>query len=569
MPHAILEDIKIAQKAKVLPIEKIARKLGIRSKYLECYGQYKAKVSLDILKRLKSRKSGKYVFVTAITPTPFGEGKTVTTLGLSMALNKLNKKATACIRQPSLGPVFGIKGGASGGGYAQVLPMEDVNLHLTGDFHAASIAHNLCAAYLDNSIFKGNPLDIDVNNINWKRVVDVNDRFLRHINIGMGGKSDGAPRKSGFDITAASELMAILALAQDFNDLRSRVGKIVVAYDKNQRPITTEDIKVAGAMAVLLKDAIKPNLLQTIEKTPCFIHSGPFANIAHGNSSIIADKIAIKLSDYVVTEGGFGADVGAEKFFDIKCRISRLKPDVCVLVCSVRALKVHSGDFEAKSGRPLDNLILRENVSAVERGCSNLDKQIENIKCFGVPTVVCINRFNSDTEKEIQAVKRCALSSGANRVAVSEAWAKGGEGGIELAKAVLDAIKKEKSHFRFLYPLDLSIKEKISRIAKTIYGAKEVSYSEIADNKISMYKKQKFDKLPICMAKTHLSLSHDPKRKGRPRGFKLPVSDLVLSAGAGFIYVLCGDISTMPGLPTVPCGTKVDIDKHGQVVGLF
>lgn len=569
MPHSVPEDIKIAQKAKLLPIETIAKKLGIRHKYLELYGDYKAKVSLDIVKKLKSRKTGKYIFVTAITPTPLGEGKTVTTLGLAMALNKIGKKATACIRQPSLGPVFGIKGGASGGGYAQVVPMEDVNLHLTGDFHAASIAHNLCAAYLDNSIFKGNPLDIDPNTINWRRVVDVNDRFLRHITIGMGSKNDGTPRKTGFDITAASELIAIIALAQSLEDLRSRIGKIVVAYDKKQKPITTEDIKVAGAMTVLLKDAIKPNLLQTLEKTPCFIHSGPFANIAHGNSSIIADKIALKLSDYVVTEGGFGADIGAEKFFNIKCRTSGLKPDVCVLVCSVRALKAHSGDFEVKSGKPLGSNILRENVSAVERGCSNLDKQIENIKCFGVPLVVCINRFNSDTDKEIQAVKKCALSSGADQVSVSNVWGEGGEGGVELAKTVLGVIKNKKSHFRFLYPLDLSIKEKISRISKTIYGAKEISYSDIAEKKIALYKKLKFDNLPICMAKTHLSLSHDPKRKGRPRGFKLPISDLQLSAGAGFIYVLCGDIKTMPGLPTVPCGVKVDIDKQGRVVGLF
>ena len=568
MPQIIPSDIKISQKAKLLPIIKIARKLGIREKYLELYGDFKAKVSLNILKSIKSRNSGKYIFVTAITPTPFGEGKTVITIGLSMALNRINKKACACIRQPSLGPVFGIKGGAAGGGYAQVVPMEDVNLHLTGDFHAASVAHNLCAAYMDNSIFKGNPLDIDTNNINWKRVVDVNDRFLRHINIGMGSKNDGIPRKTGFDITAASELIAILALAQDLQDLRQRIGRIVVAYSKKMKPITAEDIKVAGAMTVLLKDAIKPNLLQTLEKTPCFIHSGPFANIAHGNSSIIADKIALKLSDYVVTEGGFGADIGGEKFFDIKCRISGLKPDVAVLVCSVRALKAHSGDYDITSGKPLNNIILRENVSAVERGCSNMDKQIENIKVFGVPLVVCINKFIHDTEKEIAAVKRRALAAGADAVCLSEVWEKGGEGGIELARTIVNLIREKKSNFRFLYPLELSIKEKISRIAKTIYGANEVAYSEIAEKKISMYKKLKYDKLPICMAKTHLSLSHDPKRKGRPRGFKLPVNDLQLSAGAGFIYVLCGDIKTMPGLPKNPCGTEVDIDKNGQVVGL-
>lgn len=568
MTHAQNGSLKIAQGAKLLPIEKVAKKIGLRDKYIEYYGKYKAKISLDMLKSMSSRKNGKYIFVTAITPTPLGEGKTVTTIGLSMALNKLNKKAAACIRQPSLGPVFGIKGGASGGGHAQVVPMEDVNLHLTGDFHAVSAAHNLCAAYLDNALFRENPLDIDLSNISLRRVVDVNDRFLRNITIGMGTKNDGITRRTGFDITAASEIMAILALAESLQDLRQRIGRMIVAYSKKGKPITAEDIKVAGPMTVLLKEAIKPNLLQTLDGSPCFIHAGPFANIAHGNSSILADRVALRLCDYVVTEGGFGADIGAEKFFNIKCRASKLKPDIVVLVCSIRALKVHSGDFEIK-GKNLDSLIYRENISAVERGASNLDKHIENIKCHGLPVVVCINRFPNDSEKEIQAVKRCALASGADAVAVSEVYQKGGEGGVELAKTVLDVLSKKKPSFRFLYPLDMSIKEKIARIAKTIYGAKEVVYSEEAEKKMREYKKLKITDLPICMAKTQYSLSHDPKRKGRPKNFKFQVMDIFLSAGAGFIYVLCGDIKTMPGLPKVPRGFSIDIDKQGNVTGLY
>ncbi|NQT21852.1 MAG: formate--tetrahydrofolate ligase [Candidatus Omnitrophica bacterium] len=560
---------KIAEKATMVPIKDIARKFGIKSKHIELYGNYKAKVSLDALKGRKSHTKNKYIFVTAITPTPYGEGKTVTTIGLSMAFNKLNKKSIACIRQSSLGPIFGAKGSASGGGYAQVLPMEDVNLHLTGDSHAVTAANNLCAAFLDNMIFRGNPLDVDIANLNWDRVEGVSDRFLRNVTVGMGTKKDGIPTKTSFGITESSELMAILSLSENLGDLRARIGRIVVGYTKKNRPVTTENIKVAGAMAALLKDAIKPNLLQTLEKTPCFIHTGPFGNIAHGNSSIIADKIALGRADYVVTEGGFGADVGAEKFFNIKCRTSGLKPDVCVLVCSIRALKAQSGDYDVTASKPIDSYISRENVSAVERGCSNLDKQIENIKCFGVPVVVCINRFNTDTEKEINAVKRCAISSGADRVAVSEAWSMGGAGAIELAKTVQDAIKNCPSKFRFLYPVDMSIKEKISRIAKTIYGAKEISYSETALKKIALLRKLKFHALPICMGKTHLSLSHDSKRKGRPRGFKLPVNDLHLAAGAGFIYVQCGDIKTMPGLPLNPRGKRIDIDKQGNITGLI
>jgi len=560
---------KIAEKAKLVPIKDIARKFSIKAKHLKQYGPYIAKVSLDTLKGRKSYNKSKYIFVTALTPTPYGEGKTVTTIGLSMALNKINKKAIACLRQSSLGPIFGAKGSASGGGHAQIFPSDDVNLHLTGDSHAVTSAHNLCAAYLDNMIFRGNPLDIHTGTLNWNRVECVSDRFLRHVTVGMGTKKDGIPIKSSFSITEASELMAILALSEDLEDMRSRIGKIVVGYNKKEKPITAENIKVAGAMTVLMKDAIMPNLLQTLEKTPCFIHAGPFGNIAHGSSSIIADKIALKHADYVVTEGGFGADIGAEKFFNIKCRYGGLKPDVCVLVCSIRGLKSHSGDYVVTSDKPMDAFISRENVSAVERGCSNLDKQIENIKCFGVPVIVCINRYAHDTEKEVNAVKRCAISSGADRVSVSEVWSRGSEGGIELARTVLDVIKNCPSKFRFLYPPDMSIREKISRIAKTIYGAKEIAYSESALKKMTLLKKLKFYNLPVCMGKTHLSLSHDSKRKGRPRGFKLPVNDIQLAAGAGFIYVQCGDIKRMPALPANPRGMRIDIDKHGNITGLL
>ena len=568
MPSAKSESLKIAQKTKLLPIEKIALKIGIAKKYLENYGTYKAKIKDEIIKKTKSKKDGKYILVTAITPTPLGEGKTVTTIGLSMAFNKIGKKSIACLREPSLGPTFGIKGVGTGGGHSQVLPYEEINLHFTGDMNAVAAAHNLCSAYLDNSIFRSNPLHIDTDNIIWDRVVDVNDRVLRNIQIGMGSKNDGVPRKSSFSITAASELMSILALSENIQELRKRIGKIIVAYTKDKKPVTTEDLKVAGAMTVLLKEAIKPNIVQTIENTPAFIHTGPFANTAHGSSSIIADKIALKFSEYVVTEGGFGADIGAEKFFNIKCRQSGLKPDAVVIVCSIRALKMHSGDFEIKGGKPLESSLFRENVSAIERGASNLDKQIENLKVYGVPVVVCINKFSTDTEKEIKAVKRCAIASGADDCVVSEVWAKGSQGGVDLARAVINLIKEKKPLFRFLYPIDIQIKDKISRIARSMYGAKEVAFSDQAVEKMKFLKKIKMDKFPICMAKTQFSLSHDPKRKGRPRNFKLPVSDMHISSGAGFIYVICGDIRKMPGLPGNPSGLKMDIDKNGEIVGM-
>ncbi|MDD5449962.1 MAG: formate--tetrahydrofolate ligase [Candidatus Omnitrophica bacterium] len=564
----IPSDPEIAQKAKARPIIEIAKGLGISHEHLELYGNYKAKISLDILNEIDSKKDGKYIDVTAVTPTPLGEGKTMTTIGLGMALNRIGKKAAASIRQPSLGPVFGIKGGATGGGYSQVIPREDINLHLTGDAHAVAAAHNLCAAFLDNSLLKKNKLNIDPMSVTWRRVVGVNDRALRNIEIGLGGKEDGIPRESGFDITEASEVMAILALTTGLSDLRKRLGKIIVAMTKAGRPVTAEDLRVAGAMAVLLKDAVKPNLAQTLENTPCFIHCGPFANIAHGNSSIIADKIAIKLSDYVVTESGFGADCGAEKFMDIKCRVSGLRPNAVVVVCSVRALKMHSGRFNVVAGKPLDRALTRENLDAVSLGSSNLEKQIENVRVFGVPVVVAVNRFSTDTDKEIELIRKKALAAGAEDAVESELWAKGSKGGIKLAKAVVRAAEKQ-SDFKFLYPLGIPIKNKIRKIALDIYGAAGVSYSPVAEKKIRVYEKMGLGKLPVCMAKTHLSLSHDPALKGRPSGYCLPIRDVRASAGAGFLYPLCGQMRTMPGLPSEPAGEKVDIDKSGKITGLF
>ena len=561
-------DILIAREVKLEPITEIARKIGISEDELELHGKYKAKVELSILKRIKDNPCGKYIDVTAITPTPLGEGKTVTTIGLSLGLAKLGKRVSTCIRQPSLGPVFGIKGGAAGGGYSQVVPMEDFNLHLTGDVHAVGLAHNLCAAFIDNSLHHGNKLNIDPAAILWRRVVDVSDRSLRNISIGQGSKEDGVPRQTGFDITVASEVMAILALASDLKDLRRRLGRIVVAFTHDGKPVTTEDLKVAGSMAVLLKDAIKPTLMQTTEHTPCFVHAGPFANIAHGNNSIIADRIALKLSEYVVTESGFGADCGAEKFFNIKCRIGELAPSAVVIVCSIRALKMHSGRFKVVAGKPLSEDLLKEDIDAVERGAVNLEKHIENIRLFGVPAVVAINRFTTDTDKEIEAVRKKALAAGADDAVVSDVWAKGGEGGLELARAVVKAANKP-SHFKFLYSLDETIKQKIEKISKSIYGAAKVEYSPEAEKKIELYTKLGYDKLPICMAKTHLSISHDPEMKGRPTGFTIPIRDIRLAAGAGFLYPLCGQMRTMPGLPSVPAGTRIDLDEDGNVVGLF
>lgn len=561
-------DIEIAREVKLKPILEIAEKIGIHEDELELHGKYKAKVELSVLNRIKEDPNGKYIDVTAITPTPLGEGKTVTTIGLSLGLAKLGKKVSTCIRQPSLGPVFGIKGGAAGGGYSQVVPMEDFNLHLTGDVHAVGLAHNLCAAFIDNSLYHGNKLNIDPSAILWRRVVDVSDRSLRNISIGQGAKEDGISRQTGFDITVASEVMAILALASDLKDLRQRLGRIVVAFTYDGKPITTEDLKVAGAMAVLLKDAIKPTLMQTTEHTPCFVHAGPFANIAHGNSSIIADRIALKLSDYVVTESGFGVDCGAEKAFNIKCRIGGLVPNAVVIVCSVRALKMHSGRFKVVAGKPLKENLLKEDIDAVEQGAVNLEKHIENIRLFGLPVVVAINRFTTDTDKEIEAVRKKALAAGADDAVVSDVWARGGEGGMDLARAVIKAADKP-SNFKFLYPLDESITQKIEKIAMSVYGARKVEYSPEAMKKIELYTKLGYDKFPICMAKTHLSLSHDPELKGRPEGFTIPIRDIRVAAGAGFLYPLCGQMRTMPGLPSEPAGTHIDLDENGNVLGLF
>jgi formate--tetrahydrofolate ligase len=563
----MLSDIEIVQKAKKVPVEKIAQKLKINKIYLIPYGKYIAKIDLGILDKIKNKFQGKYILVTAITPTPLGEGKTVTTIGLSMALNKLGKLTSTCIRQPSLGPVFGIKGGAAGGGYSQVLPMEDFNLHFTGDVHAVGLAHNLAAAFLDNSVFKGNKLNIDAQRIYWRRVVDVSDRFLRNVKIGLGSKDDGIPRDTGFDITVSSEIMAILALSNSLKDLRQRIGRIVMADTVDGKPVTCQDIKVAGSIAALLKEAIKPNLIQTIENTPCFVHAGPFANIAHGNSSILADKIALSFSDYVVTEAGFGADCGAEKFFDIKCRLSGLIPDTAVIVCSIRALKAHSGRFQVVAGKPLDEGLIKENIPAIEEGICNLAKQIENIKIFGIPVVVAINRFNSDTDKEIDFVKKKAIELGADDCAISEVWLKGSKGGMDLAKAVIKAAAQPKK-FKFLYPLDIPIKEKIKIIATKIYGAKDVEYAPLAEGKIKLFTERGWDRLPICMAKTHLSLSHDPNLKGRPKDFILPIRDIRASIGAGFLYPLCGTMQTMPGLPSHPVGEKIDINEKGEILGL-
>jgi formate--tetrahydrofolate ligase len=564
----MLSDLEIAQRAKLLPITEIARGLGLDEDELELYGKTKAKIALSVMKRLGDRPNGKYIDVTAITPTPLGEGKTTTTIGLSMALNRVGARAIAAIRQPSLGPVFGIKGGAAGGGYAQVVPMEEFNLHLTGDVHAISLAHNLLAAMIDNSITHGNKLRIDPLSITWPRVVDVSDRALRKIVIGLGGKENGNPRETGFDIAVASEVMAILGLTTSLKDFRARLGRIVIGLDQDGKAVTAEDLKTAGAMAVLLRDAIKPTLLQTTENTPVMIHAGPFANIAHGNSSILADLIGLKLADCVVTESGFGADMGMEKFMNIKCRYSGLVPDAAVMVCTVRALKMHSGRFRVVAGRPLDPGLLREDLKAIEDGIANLEKQIENVRLFGVPVVVAVNVFPTDTEAEIELIRQRSLAAGAEGAYRSDVWAKGGAGAEELAHGVLKAAERPKQ-FRFLYELDRPIKEKIEAIATKIYGADGVDYTSAADQQIKKYTDLGYGNLPICMAKTHLSISHDPNLKGRPRGFRVPIREVRASLGAGFLYPLLGEMRTMPGLPSEPNTWKIDLDDDGNVVGLF
>ncbi|MDR7522281.1 MAG: formate--tetrahydrofolate ligase [Armatimonadota bacterium] len=562
-------DLEIAQEATLLPIVEVARRLGLSEDDLDLYGKYKAKIHLDVMDRLASCPDGKYVMVTAITPTPLGEGKTTTAIGLGMALNRLGHRTINTLRQPSMGPTFGIKGGAAGGGYAQAVPMEDFNLHFTGDIHAVSAAHNLLAAMLDAHIMHGNELGIDPYSITWPRVVDISDRALRNIIIGLGTKEDGRPRQTGFDISVASEVMAILALASDLADLRRRLGRIVVGTTEAGRPVTAEDLKAAGAMAVLLKDALMPNLIQTLENTPVIVHAGPFANIAHGNNSIVADKIALKLADYVITESGFGADCGAEKMINIKCRYSGLKLNAAVIVATIRALKMHGGVGRVVPGRPLPPELVAENVEAVSRGCENLQKHIENMRLHGLPVVVAINLFPTDTEREVEAVRKASLAAGALDAVTSDHHAKGGAGAIELARAVIEAAAQP-SQMTFLYPLEASIKEKIEAIATKIYGADGVDYEPLAEQKIRLYTMLGYDRLPINMAKTHLSLSHDPNRKGRPRNFRLPIRDVRASVGAGFLYPLCGEMRTMPGLPKTPAATKVDLDlTTGKVVGLF
>ncbi len=615
-------DLEIAEKARRKPITLVAEETGLFPHEIELHGPHKAKIKLCTLKRLSHLPNGKYVDVTAITPTPLGEGKTTTTLGLSQALGAhLDQRVVTCIRQPSLGPTFGIKGGAAGGGYSQVVPMQDFNLHLTGDMHAISAAHNLGAAVMDARILhesqatdeqlferllpknskgrrqfsfghkgrlkalgitKENPddltpeerrklcrLDIDPATIQWRRVMDISDRFMREISVGQGPEEVGFERKSGFDISSASELMAILALATNLEDLRNRIGRVVVAMDKTGNPVSMEDLGVAGAMTVLLRDAIKPTLIQTLEGTPVIVHAGPFANIAHGNSSIIADQIALKLGDYVVTESGFGADMGMEKFMDIKCRYSGLKPDCVVVVATVRSLKMHGGGPKVVAGKPLDPAYTTENIELLKAGIGNLLHHIQLVRKFGIPAVVAVNAFSTDSRNELDFICEEAIKGGANGAVVCEHWAKGGEGAVDLAKAVMEACEKP-NDFKFLYPLEAGIKDKIETIAREVYGADGVDYSPEAEAKIAEFTRLGYDKLPICMAKTHLSISHDPTLKGVPKGFRIPVRDIRASVGAGFVYPLLGKMSTMPGLPTRPAIYDIDIDpKTGQVFGLF
>ena len=632
MPHKLTNllnpvpsDLAIAQAATPVPIDRIAHEAGVLPDELELYGKNKAKVHLSIRDRLKDAPNGKYIVVTAITPTPLGEGKTTTTVGLSQALGAhLGKRVFTCIRQPSQGPTFGIKGGAAGGGYSQIIPMEEFNLHLTGDIHAIIAANNLLAAAIDTRVFhekgqkddqvlfdrlcpiakdgsrrftgvmlrrlrklgidKTDPntltpeersrfarLDIEPDTITWRRVVDTNDRMLRQITIGQGPEEKGAERVTGFDMAVASEIMAVLALTTSLNDMRERLGRMVIGSNRAGEPITADDLGVGGALTVLMKDAILPNLMQTIEGTPAFVHAGPFANIAHGNSSIVADQIALKLAGadgYVLTEAGFGADMGMEKFFNIKCRYSGLTPDCVVLVATIRALKMHGGGPKVVAGQPLAHAYLEENLELVEKGCSNLAKMIANARAFGVPVVVAVNRFKDDTTAEVDVVRRLAIAAGAEDAVQSDHWAQGGAGAVELGRAVVAACEKP-SHFRFLYPLEMGIKEKIETIVREMYGGSGVEYSPEAEKKIEVYTRQGFGKLPICMAKTPLSLSHDPNLKGAPTGFVVPVRDIRASVGAGFLYPLLGAMSTMPGLSTRPGYYEIDIDPEtGRIVGL-
>lgn len=552
-------DVEIAQEAVMQPITEIAKHLEIPEDDLELYGKYKAKISLDYWNTLKDRQNGKLILVTAINPTPAGEGKTTTSIGLGDALHRLGKKTTIALREPSLGPCFGLKGGAAGGGYAQVVPMEDINLHFTGDFHAITTAHNLLAAVIDNHIQQGNALDLDVRRITWKRVLDLNDRALRNIICGLGGKAHGVPRETGFDITVASEMMAILCLTSDLEDMKKRLGNIIIGYTRSGRPVRAEELNVTGALTLLFKDAIKPNLVQTLEGTPALIHGGPFANIAHGCNSVMATKYALKMADYTVTEAGFGADLGAEKFLDIKCRFTGFKPDAVVIVATIRALKMHGGLAKTQLGT--------ENVEALKKGMTNLAKHIENIHKFGLPIVVAINAFPTDTENELAELKSLCESMGAS-VSISQAWAKGGEGAIDLAQKVIEAAEKP-SDFHYMYDENDTIKNKINAIATKIYSADGVNYTPAAEKTIAELEAAGLDKMPVCMAKTQYSLSDDQTKLGAPTGFKITVREIRISAGAGFIVALTGNVLTMPGLPKKPAAENMDIDINGKITGLF
>src|SRR5918995_33496 len=560
------KNLEVARKAKLQPLNEIAAEIGIGEHLLEPYGEGVAKIKLDAIEELADRPKAKYVVVSAITPTPLGEGKTTTTVGLGQAFKHIGKTATVTVRQASMGPVFGIKGGAAGGGYSQVVPMETLNLHLTGDIHAVTEANNQLAAMIDNHLYQGNALDLELQSITWRRVMDVNDRALRNIVVGLGAHTDGVPRQSGFDITAASEAMAILSLSTSLHDMRSRFGRIVIGNDADGNPVTAEDLKAAGVMTVIMKEAIKPNLMQTLENTPALVHAGPFGNIATGNSSIVADLIGIRGGDFLITEAGFGADMGAERFFNIKCRYSGLEPDAAVLVATVRALKVHSGRYELRAGKPLPEEMQKENPDDVYAGTANLKKQIENIRLHGVSPVVAINAFPTDYETEYDSIREVAGEMGA-RVAVCNHFQEGGAGAVELADAVAEATE-EPTEFRFLYPEEASLREKIESIATKVYGADGVAYDMKASQQLDSYENNGFGRLPVCMAKTHLSISSDPTLLGAPKGWTLPVREVRASVGAGFIYPLCGEMRTMPGLSATPAATRIDIDENGEIVGL-
>jgi formate--tetrahydrofolate ligase len=561
------KNLEVAKKARLLPLNEIAAEIGIRENLMEAYGEGVAKIKLDAIAELADRPKAKYVVVSAITPTPLGEGKTTTTVGLGQAFKHIGKTATVAVRQASMGPVFGIKGGAAGGGYSQVVPMEDLNLHLTGDIHAVTEANNQLAAMIDNHLYQGNALNVEPHSITWRRVMDVNDRALRHIVAGLGAKTDGVPRQTGFDITAASEAMAILSLSTSLQDMRSRFGRIVIGTDADGDPVTADDLRAAGVMTVIMKEAIKPNLMQTLENTPALVHAGPFGNIATGNSSIVADLIGIRGGDFLITEAGFGADMGAERFFNIKCRYSGLEPDAAVLVATVRALKAHSGRHEVRAGKPLPEEMQRENPGDVHAGAANLKKQIENIRLHGVSPVVAINAFPTDHETEYAAIREIAGEMGA-RVAVCNHFSDGGAGAVELAEAVAEAAE-EPSSFRFLYPDEAPLREKIKTIATKVYGAKDVEYNPQAARMLDSYENSGFGELPVCMAKTHLSITSDPSLKGAPTDWTLPVREVRASVGAGFVYPICGDMRTMPGLSASPAAESIDIDENGETVGLF